>query len=148
MSAYGSSVPPAEIGASPGTLQPSTHESDSPPLNEKTSAAADVEDTTMHWMSPSTRKRQYEKIDRANSGLGGMLRRFVPRCVSGPGPQRFYEEEKSDAGSVRRYRMDLSDEEGEARSTRSTSALRMQRRKLERSTTQKVEGVGKRFGCF
>ncbi|KAJ4303658.1 hypothetical protein N0V90_002559 [Kalmusia sp. IMI 367209] len=71
MSAYGSSVPPAEIGASPGPLHPSVHESDSPPLDEKARAAADVEDTTMHWMSPSTRKTQYEKIDRANSGLGG-----------------------------------------------------------------------------
>lgn len=103
----------------------------------------------MHWMSPSTRKTQYEKIDRAHSGFRGFVRRLVPRCVSGPAPQRFYEDEKSDVGSVRRYRMDLSDdEEDEDADAKSTSGLKMQRRRLERSATHKSEVGAKRFGCF
>lgn len=146
MSAYGPSVT-TEISATTGPLpQASTRESGSPVLDEKTGATADPgEDTIMHWMSPSTRKIQYEKIDRANTGVRGLLRRFMPRCVSGPGSPRFYEEEKSDAGSVRRYRMDLSGEDEDAKGT---SGLKMQRRKLARSTTHRGETEKKVFGCF
>ncbi|KAK7184656.1 hypothetical protein DPSP01_000383 [Paraphaeosphaeria sporulosa] len=151
MSAYGPSVT-AEIGATPGPqTQASTRESGSPVQDEKTGPTTDIgEDTIMHWMSPSTRKIQYAKIDRANTGIRGLLRRFIPRCVSGPGSQRFYEEEKSDAGSVRRYRMDLSgeEEEEEEEDLKSTSGLKMQRRKLARSTTQRGETGKKVFGCF
>jgi hypothetical protein len=146
MSAHGPSVG-AEIGATPGP-QPEAiaHESASPVLEEKAGATADIGDETiMHWMSPSTRKVQYEKIDRANTGIRGLLRRIMPRCVSGPGSPRFYEDEKSDAGSVRRFRMDLAGEEEDAKST---SALKMQRRKLERSMTQRGESRKKVLGCF
>lgn len=145
MSAHGPSVTATEIGAATETLHyQSTYDSDVGPLDEKTIATADVEDTTMHWMSPSTRKKQYDKIDRANSGLGSMIRRILPRCVSGPGPQRFHDDEKSDAGSVRRYRVGVPDDEDDAQST---SGLRMQRRRLERMTTDGAKKE-KRFGCF
>lgn len=99
--------------------------------------------TTMHWMSPSTRRREYEKIDRANNGVRGFLRRVVPRCVSGPPPPRFYEKDCSDVGSVRRYRMDVSDDEVDEKST---SSLRLQGRRLEKSTTNTT--VKNRWGCF
>ncbi|KAF1979728.1 hypothetical protein BU23DRAFT_104139 [Bimuria novae-zelandiae CBS 107.79] len=149
MSAYGPSVG-AEIGAAAATQGPlpqaSTHESDLPVVNEKARPLVGVEDTTMHWMLPSTRKSQYAKIDRANTGFRGLMRRFMPRSISDSGPQRFYEEEKSDAGSVRRYRMDVSD--GEDGDAKSTSGLKVQRRKLERSTTHTMETSAKRFGCF
>ena len=146
MSGYGPSVG-AEIGATQDPLpQASTHESDMPSIKEKTEPLAGVQDTTMHWISPSTRRDQYEKIDRAHNGFRGFVRRIMPRCVSGPEPQRFYEEEKSDAGSVRRYRMDVSDEEDI--DAKSTSGFKMQRRKLERMTTYKSEMGAKRFACF
>ncbi|RMZ73717.1 hypothetical protein GMOD_00009473 [Pyrenophora seminiperda CCB06] len=61
--------------------------------------------TTMHWNSPCTRRREYERIDKANSGLRGFFRRVTPRCVSGP-QEKFYEKDQSDVGSVRRYRID------------------------------------------
>ncbi|KAF2445367.1 hypothetical protein P171DRAFT_264721 [Karstenula rhodostoma CBS 690.94] len=148
MSAHGPSVG-AEIGATPEPQpQARARESGSPVVDEKTGATpAIAEDTTMHWMSPSTRKIQYEKIDRANTGVRGLLRRMVPRCVSGQASQQFYEEEKSDAGSVRRYRMDLEGEEDDAKSA---SGLKMQRRRLARSATaQRGEAAGKKvFGCF
>jgi len=114
--------------------------------SKDTVAPVDVPDTTMHWMSPCTRKTQYEKIDRANTGLRGFFRKVVPRCVSGPPTQTFYENDKSDAGSVRRFRMDVSDDD-EA-DEKSTAALRMQRRKLERTSTQKPETKKKLWGCF
>ncbi|KAF3045227.1 hypothetical protein E8E12_010865 [Didymella heteroderae] len=75
-------------------------------LQEIESARVPLPTTTTHWTSPSTRKRDYERIDRQNTGLRGLVRRAVPRCVSGP-PERFYEKDQSDAGSVRRYRLDV-----------------------------------------
>ena len=80
-------------------------------LSEETVAAAAAEktNTTMHWTSPSTRRRDYERIDKANSGLRGLVRKVMPRCVSGP-QEKFYEKDQSDAGSVRRYRMDHLDD--------------------------------------
>lgn len=147
MSGYGPSAG-AEIGATPGSgLRPQASALGAPVLDEKPGRRADGEDTTMHWMSPSTRKTQYDKIDRANSGLRGLLRKMMPRCVAGGGPQSFYEEEKSDVGSVRRYRMDVPGEEDA--DAKSITALKMQRRKLERSTaTHRGEDGKKMFGCF
>lgn len=75
-------------------------------LQEIESARVPIPATTTHWTSPSTRKRDYERIDRQNTGFRGLVRRVVPRCVSGP-PERFYEKDQSDAGSVRRYRLDV-----------------------------------------
>ena len=64
--------------------------------------------TTTHWTSASTRKRDYERIDRQNTGVHGLIRRVMPRCVSGP-QEKFYEKDQSDAGSVRRYRLDVTE---------------------------------------
>ncbi|EOA84759.1 hypothetical protein ACJQWK_06654 [Exserohilum turcicum] len=71
-----------------------------PPTTQKTN-------TTMHWTSPCTRKREYERIDKANSGLRGFLRKITPSSLSGP-HESFYNDKiqnHSDAGSVRRYRI-------------------------------------------
>ncbi|CAO2654200.1 Nn.00g109330.m01.CDS01 [Neocucurbitaria sp. VM-36] len=77
--------------------------------SEETVTAIKDTNTTMHWTSPSTRQRDYERIDKANSGLRGLMRKAMPRCVSGP-QEKFYEKDQSDAGSVRRYRMDDFDD--------------------------------------
>ncbi|KAL5120879.1 hypothetical protein ACEQ8H_001066 [Pleosporales sp. CAS-2024a] len=74
--------------------------------------------TTMHWTSPCTRRKEYDRIDRANSGVRGFLHKVVPRCVSGP-QEKFYTKDQSDAGSVRRYRMDDEASEEEKDLTRS-----------------------------
>ncbi|KAF2274859.1 uncharacterized protein EI97DRAFT_434768 [Westerdykella ornata] len=67
--------------------------------------------TTTHFLLPSTRRKQYERIRRAHSGLRGLLRRVVP-CAMGPAPVAFYEGgRESEAGSVRRFRMDVDEEE-------------------------------------
>ncbi|KAK2762651.1 hypothetical protein FQN54_000824 [Arachnomyces sp. PD_36] len=72
--------------------------------------------TIIDWTSPSTRKREYEKIDRSYRGIRGFWRRFAPHFFQ-PGDRRtpFFEEGKGGngvyGGSVRRFRMDFSDEE-------------------------------------
>jgi hypothetical protein len=72
----------------------------------------------MEWTSPDTRRREYEKIDRASSGVRGLWRRVAPRCFQ-PRDSRtpFFEEGKTEReGSVRRFRMDIPDEEPESES--------------------------------
>lgn len=72
--------------------------------------------TVIDWTSPSTRRREYEKIDRSSRGIRGLWRRFAPKwCQPGQGRVPFFEEGKGGKGnyegSVRRFRMDLPDEE-------------------------------------
>lgn len=76
--------------------------------------------------------------------MRGLVRRMLPRCVSGPAAQGFYEKDAGDAGSVRRYRMDVS--EGEEEEKERDVGLKMRGRKLERET---MGGMGKKkWGCF
>jgi len=85
-------------------------EADPQPESEKATGTS----TEIHWTSPSTRRRQYEKMDKAHSGLRGVMRKVFPKCcVPGPAPPKFYDENKSDSGSVRRFRLDLPDDEDE-----------------------------------
>ncbi|GLI82006.1 hypothetical protein PoHVEF18_010406 [Penicillium ochrochloron] len=69
--------------------------------------------TVIEWTSPSTRRAEYEKIDRASRGVRGLWRRVAPRwCQTRDSRTPFFEEGKtSREGSVRRFRMDLPDEE-------------------------------------
>lgn len=109
------------------------------PTNESPLSLPKRASTTTHWTSPSTRRREHEKIDKANSGLRALLRKMMPRCVSGPPPQRFYENDKdmSDVGSVRRYRISL-DEAGEDVDEKKTMLLARPR----------TAATGTRWGCF
>lgn len=96
-------------------------------LPDTDSARVPIPATTTHWTSPCTRKRDYERIDRQNAGLRGLVRRAVPRCVSGP-PEKFYDADQSDAGSVRRYRLDTIESHiNEKESGRRSSQLQPQR---------------------
>lgn len=134
---------PPQAGESAKSLSPKESEGE---------AVIDVvPDTTMHWMSPDTRQTQYDKIDRANTGFRGFVTRLIPRCVSGAPQPKFYDHDKSDAGSVRRYRMDFEepeDVEKEEDDEKLSSGLRMQHRKLVRSTMHKKKPKVKRWACF
>ena len=67
------------------------------------------------WTLPSTRRREYEKIDNARSGLRGLMRRVTPRILRKDGRVGFHDDGKgSDAGTVRRFRMDVADGDGVA----------------------------------
>ncbi|KAJ5946732.1 hypothetical protein N7454_003571 [Penicillium verhagenii] len=71
--------------------------------------------TVMEWTSDTTRRAEYEQIDRASRGVRGLWRRVAPRwCQIRDSRTPFFEEGKpSREGSVRRFRMDLPDEETE-----------------------------------
>ena len=69
--------------------------------------------TIIDWKTPASRRREYEKIDRSTRGLRGLWRRVTPRWLRGGNQIHFYEGKDDDAGSVRRYRLDLPDEEDE-----------------------------------
>ncbi|KZF21430.1 hypothetical protein L228DRAFT_269808 [Xylona heveae TC161] len=72
----------------------------------------DVPSTVIYWKSPSSRRREYAKIDKSHRGLRGWWTRWAPRWCRGSSRQGFYDQEKnSECGSVRRYRMDLPDED-------------------------------------
>lgn len=69
--------------------------------------------TIIDWTSPSTRRREYEKIDKSRRGFRGWWRRFAPRWCSNTSRAGFYEgdDDDNDAGSVRRYRIDIQDDD-------------------------------------
>lgn len=69
----------------------------------------------MEWTSSSTRRREYEKIDRASRGIRGLWRRVAPRWCQGRNSRTpFFEEGKSNReGSVRRFRMDLPSDDSD-----------------------------------
>ncbi|KAL6710590.1 hypothetical protein ACN47E_008638 [Coniothyrium glycines] len=113
----------------------------SPTSTDDGLATPEKTNTTMHWTSPGTRRRDYERIDKANSGFRGLIRRVVPRCVSGP-QEKFYEKDQSDAGSVRRYRMDDVEDQLDEK-----DALRKELSKLKRPSTQGGQTKMK-WACF
>ncbi|KAL4889235.1 hypothetical protein BDV59DRAFT_121669 [Aspergillus ambiguus] len=89
--------------------------------------------TVIDWTSPSTRRREYKKIDRASSGVRGLWRRVAPRwCQFGDSRMPFFEEGKDGKGnyegSVRRFRMDLPDEPDVERKRGAMKALKLKRR--------------------
>ncbi|PVH97211.1 hypothetical protein DM02DRAFT_674280 [Periconia macrospinosa] len=104
--------------------------------------------TTTHWLSPTTRRTQYAQIDRETTGVRGLVRRILPRCVSGPAAQGFYEKDGGggDAGSVRRYRMDVDDESEVDDDEEKDEGLKIPKRK--RGLEQRDERVARRWGCF
>ena len=51
--------------------------------------------------------KEYAAIDRANSGVRGLLKKLLPKCVSRSRGKFYDEKDGSDAGSVRRIRLDF-----------------------------------------
>lgn len=66
--------------------------------------------SSIDWTHPSTRQREYQKIDQSCRGLRGLWRRLAPRWCQGKSRHLdfFREGDKYDAGSVRRYRIDMT----------------------------------------
>lgn len=86
-------------------------------VHSPSASSIHIPTTVMEWTSPSTRRREYEKIDRASRGVRGFWRRVAPRWCQRNSRTPFFEEGKSGReGSVRRFRMDLPDDD-ESRAT-------------------------------
>jgi hypothetical protein len=69
--------------------------------------------TCQYWTSDSTRRLEYAAIDAASRGVKGFFIRLIPDCILPPNSRRtrFHcDDEAGDAGSVRRYRLALSEE--------------------------------------
>lgn len=85
--------------------------------------------TCQYWTSDSTRRLEYAAIDAASRGVRGFFIKLVPDCILPPSSRRtkFHcDDEASDAGSVRRYRLALPEEkDGDEKQERARpSALR------------------------
>jgi hypothetical protein len=98
-------------------------------------------------------------MDKAHSGVRGLVRKAFPKCcLPGPAPPKFYDEGKSDVESVRRYRMDLPEEdeyeedvEGDHEKMISPAPDQNPRRVPLRSMTATIPAQRKaraRWGCF
>ena len=68
--------------------------------------------TVMSWKSEETRRIEYDKIDRAHSGLRGLTKKLLPKFCQNKSWRDFFGG-KCDGDSVRRYRMPFSDDEEE-----------------------------------
>ena len=66
--------------------------------------------TIIDWTAPATRRREYEKIDRSSRGVRGLWRKVTPRWCWSSSRTSFFEGDEDDARSVRRYRLDISEE--------------------------------------
>lgn len=80
-------------------------------IHSPSASSMHIPATVMEWTSDTTRRREYEKIDRSTRGVRGLWRRVAPRWCHRDSRAPFFEEGKtSREGSVRRFRMDLPDE--------------------------------------
>lgn len=99
-----------DAGPSHTLLSSCVSADDSPESRSRQASSAVID-----WTSPSTRKREYAKIDRANRGFRGLWRRVAPKwCQRGERRTPFFEEGRDGKanyeGSVRRFRMDIPEE--------------------------------------
>lgn len=77
-------------------------------LEKEEGTASYTPATIIDWTSPSTRRREYDEIDRSCQGIRGLWRRLAPRWCRRNSRLIFYNSDNdSDAGSVRRYRLDI-----------------------------------------
>ena len=74
--------------------------------------------TVIDWTFPSTRRLEYQRIDRSCQGFRGLWRRVAPRWFYRNGHLSFFDGNSSDAGSVRRYRLALPEDEKESKGER------------------------------
>lgn len=74
--------------------------------------------SSIDWTYPSTRQREYKKIDKSCRGLRGLWRRLTPRWCHGKRRHLdFFREgdKRCDTGSVRRYRIDTGGKEDKSK---------------------------------
>lgn len=70
--------------------------------------------TIIDWTLPSTRRDEYREIEKSCKGIRGLWRRLAPRWCQRNSRLNFFEGDNvDDAGSVRRYRLDLPPAEDE-----------------------------------
>ena len=98
-------IPELTVNKSPQTLPKA------PDFGYAPSYSNHVPATPIDWTLPSTRRKQYNEIDKSCRGFPGLLRRCIPRLFRSREKRvGFYDAERSsDAGTVRRYRVNDGD---------------------------------------
>jgi hypothetical protein len=82
--------------------------------------------TTHYWTSDQTRRLEYAAIDAASKGVKGWIRRnLIPDCFAGKDRHVAFDD---DTGSVRRYRLDLEDEQDEKSASGCAASSQRKRR--------------------
>jgi len=150
-------APPASYATASGMASPSAvslpcQANEIP--DEEDYAHVHIPAITIHWTSPGTRRREYEEIDKSCRGLRGLFSKMRPRWCAAPKPTRFYDaDDKEDGGSVRRYRLDLPEEEegeedgfGVEKRDEMEGGSTVELSKSKR--TPERQGTVKRWGCF
>jgi hypothetical protein len=99
-------LPPLQLVTQPSAPQMEPYSPSTAPM----SPASPPPQTMHYWTSDNTRRLEYAAIDAASRGFTGWVRRtLVPECFV---PQESkHVAFDDDTGSVRRYRLDLEDEE-------------------------------------
>jgi len=98
-----------------------SHSIDIPASNRRTQSSSPAlslpPQTTLYFLTPETRRLEYAAIDAASRGVRGFVSKLVPGCMVGRERSRGFHtkggDDDSDAGSVRRYRLDEGVGEGE-----------------------------------
>ena len=103
-------IPPTTM-AEPTVNQSSQTLSKAPNFEYSPTYSNHVPATPIDWTLPSTRRKQYDEIDKSCRGFRGLVRRLTLNLFRPHGKQvGFYDAERSsDVGTVRRYRMNDDD---------------------------------------
>lgn len=81
------------------------------PVEEEIEHYVPIPATTTYWTTTESRRQEYAKIDKANTGFRGMWKKMLPKFAKTTSDSKFFnEKDDSDVCSVRRYRLDLGDE--------------------------------------
>ena len=85
-----------------------------------------VDPVVIDWTSPSTRRREYREIDKCNRGFRRAWKTIAPKCCwckswrrgfyvesNSPVGVDFNDDKDDDAESVRRYRLELEDDDND-----------------------------------
>ncbi len=103
--------------------------------------------TTIDWTLPATRQRQYEEIAKSSRGIRGLLRRLTSILLRrGSERTKFYDEKGSDAGSVRRYRLDVNDDDSDVDERAGSVRITVAKKERDQGIERKMEKATR--SCF
>ncbi|KAH8647022.1 hypothetical protein BGZ60DRAFT_391379 [Tricladium varicosporioides] len=136
---------PCHYSHPPTTYQffqlPSLVDNEQPEQNSDIIASPPPPATVQYWTSDSTRRLEYVAIDAASRGIRGFLVKIVPDCIlpktsrSKERSQFWKSNEGNGAGSVRRYRLALSEEKDCSRAS------------VEEDRKRPANGILRRWTC-
>lgn len=109
--------------------------------------------TPIDWTLPSTRRKQYDEIDKSCRGFRGLVRRLTINLFRSRGERvGFYDAERSsDAGTVRRYRVNDDDHDSDVDETENEKhCFEIENGIVEKGRTEHLIGrqTWKKWSCL